>query len=353
MSTFEQKHSLQLPDLLSGEVKNYFEKRLMMEWLTILEQNKVSEIRQPIINKERLLELIITAQRTQQPLVFVAIGCQDWIKPEWGDPRKDRIMGKISPEDKRVRRFVNEMSSFSQALSSFEVPHRIHFSLSDIEALIHIELHNMGLVIHDPDKSRLELYVINLATSIQLNGGVVEPFIHSKILQKLFQFPTLQGYQEFLTGQSDPSYRDFLDREYVVDLSLVANYFVRPNELGPVWLDIQSFNFEDDVISFEKMAQETNPEMPILSIMPNAGNWHGRTKPQGIFPQRSEILSLLIGLNQQPKGEEDWSRKLSKAKNEPLQQLISGIMEKVFAVRLVSLLAFGIDPMLKESRENE
>lgn len=335
--------------------KEVFEDKLLTTWLDLLSRNQVSEIRSPIINREQLLGMLQISKRTQHPIVIVAIGCQDWIKPEWGDPRKDRLMGRISPQGKRAGRFTQEMAKFSQALSSFQIPHRIHFSLSDIEALIHMELQNMGLEIHNPDPELLAENVIQLADKIQSLGGQISPFIHSQRLHKLLQTPDLRSYQQRVAQKTNPTYREFLDRQYEIDLGLLANTFVGPNEVGPIWLDIQSFNFEDDVRSFEATVRMVSPQMPVLSILPNAGNWHGRLKPMGTFPTRDEVLASLMRFEHLPQDQTDWVRKLRKAKNEPLEQLISEIFaesfmitnaqQKTLAVRLLCLLAFGMDPL--------
>lgn len=352
----EKRQPLPLPEKIQdGESKSRIERALINSFVEHLTSIQISTDRVPVTNSERLTELLYTAQSQRKTLVFTAIGCQDWLPAPTDDPQTDKIMGKLSSDQKRVARFSQEMADFSQALSSFDVPHRIHLSLSNIEPLIHIKLQNMGLRIHNPDTALLDDNVHFLADLIRSKGGNVDAFIHSSVLQQLTQTDSLRAFQELIAGHPNPTYRDFLDNEYRFDVKNTAAAFVQPHELGPVWLDIQSFSYHEDVISLARAAQELAPEMPLLSIFPNAGNWSSRTRPQANFPSRLEVLSTKLGFDRKPETEVEWLKKLRKAKNEPLVEIISTLLQEAFqissveeknlAIRIIYLLVFGVDPL--------
>lgn len=353
---------LELPNgLKSPETKRDFEKHLLQQWVLRIGQNQTSELRDPIINGDRFVELLLQAQEEQRELVFVAIGCQDWIKIDSSDSNQVMGMGKLSLSNKRVSRFVDEVADFSKALSSFKIKHRICFSLSDIEALLHMELGNMGATIVNHDRQLLIDNVFLLANAIQEKGGIIQPFIHSELLLEITQAHSLREFQTIIAGEN-PTYRAFLDNEYPFDLQNTPLALMKSENTGPIWLDIQSFNFRDEVDSFADAARKVAPDMPLLSIFPNAGNWKGGQKPKGTFPPREELLASLIGLDMTPDNLDQWVAKLRKAKNIPLEQIINGIFnnefaiasveEKILAVRIICLLGFGFDPLVPERQAN-
>lgn len=332
------------------------ENALLSRWADHLEKIQISEHREPVINKEKLLALMEEAQATQNPLVFIALGCQDWIKPEWGDPDVDRIMGRIRPDDKRAKRFITEMASFSSSLRSLSIPHRIHFSLSDIEALLHIHLQNMGLTIHNQDASEIVGKNVSVMADKLLEHGVhVSPFIHSQVLAELLGANTLEEMQTQIAGTTEIYYQDFLRNLYITDIQKTRKHFVGEDGLGPVWLDIQSFNFTEDVTSLEQAARTFAPEMPILSIFPNAGNWHATHQPSVQFPSRDDLIAQMMGLSATPQSQAEWLKKLHKTRDDVLVEAferfqqerptITSGSEKTLAVRMFFQLAFNFDPL--------
>ncbi len=337
------------------EQKQLITQHVIGHWVEQLAQLRLSESRDSIINKERFIELLVESVQTQRPVSFVALGCQDWVKPDWGDPHVDRIMGKIQRNNKRAQRFTTEMASFSTALTSLGVPHKIHFSLSDIEALLHIHLHNMGLTIHNEDATEvLERNVLFLVEELQKLGAQVEHFIHSDLLQRMFQTTTLDELQQCIAGKSAVSYRTFLDQLYKIDLAHTAHHCVHENTLGPVWLDIQSLNFTEDVVSLAQAAQEVAPDMPILTIFPNAGNWHAGQEATTTFPNKEQVIAQMLGHTKIPASQQEWVNKMHKTKDGILIELlqkfgheITGIssgLEKTLAVRAFFQLVFEFDP---------
>lgn len=341
---------------------NVAEREIFRRWLEILEGIRVSEHREPIINKEQFLQMLEMARVTQQPIVFVAIGCQDWVKPEWSETDTDRIMGKVTAENKRAKRFVAELAGFSQALSSFNVPHRIHFSLSDIEALMHIHLQNLGLVIHNDDAEEvLKRNVRFLAQKLQENGAQVEPFNHSQILQKILGTEDLAEMQSKISGSGEVNYRQFLDNLYVLDIETTAQQFIGENEVGPAWLDIQSFNFIDDVIALQNTAAQVAPEMPILSLFPNAGNWHAGQQATVTFPSKQDVVARMIGSQSTPQTQEEWLNKVHRTKDRDLISVLENLgqdgvaissgPEKMAAVRMFFSIVFGFDPLQNRTQE--
>lgn len=357
MQTVEQRDS----EITKPDVRVHRE--ILQRWVERVSQIRVSQDREPIINKEKFLSLLEVAQTTQVPLHFVAIGCQDWVKPGWGDPTVDRIMGKISGDNKRAQRFITEMAEFSKALTTLRVPHAIHFSLSDIEALIHIHLQNMGLVIHNSNAAELlDKNVAFLSDKLQGKGAPVEPFIHSEVLKSLLHMDSLEELQKYFSGQDTVHYRVFLDALYEFDLRETAQHLVGIDELGPVWLDIQSFNFGDDVIALENAAKAVAPEMPILSLFPNAGNWHAGQQTSASFPSRESIVAEIIQSNTTPQTQAEWVNRLHKTKDATLNQAIQTFgheavtitsgEEKTLAVRLFFQLVFGFDPLEQGAQED-
>ncbi len=340
----------------SREMQSAFQKKLLQAWTEGLKNHGVSELRSPVIHPERFIALLHQAQQEQKTLVFSALGCQDWVDAEWANPETDKLLGRIQPDGKRAKRFIQEMSSLSSALESFGVKHRIHFSLSNIEGLLHLHLNNMGLNILNEDAPEIMRdNVEKLAQKMQSMNASVVPFDHTQLLTQLTQASSLEDIQLRLTGKTAPSYREFLDALYAYDAACTAPSFVQNSELGPVWLDIQSFNFEKDVLSLETAFKTVAPEMPLLSIFPNAGNWRAATKPQATFASRSEIVANMLRVQPIPGDESQWMKKIHKSRDEDLIRALSDVyregmsitngQEKTFFSRLFYELAFGIDPL--------
>lgn len=336
--------------------------KLLDRWVSELEGISLSENRSAVINREQLLASLIEAHRTQQPLVFVAIGCQDWIKPEWIDNQEDRLLGKIRVDDKRVKRFIAEMAQFSASLRSLHIPHRFHLSLSDVEPLMHIKLQNMGLVIQNPEAVEfLDQNVTGLTTQLQSHGVAIEPFSHAHVLADHFQTTSLDELQTMIAGKKNPSNREFLDGLYAVDLTHTCTSFVAPNEVGPVWLDIQSFNFSEEVASLAQIAQDVSPDLPILSVFPNAGNWRAAHHTSPKFSSREQLLAEIVGLQSLPQTPQEWWKKLHKSKDEAISGAllllgqepvtITSGQEKSLAVRMFMKAAFDLDPLSSDSKE--
>ncbi|MBP9699742.1 hypothetical protein KBD71_00505 [Candidatus Woesebacteria bacterium] len=341
--------------LIRPEQRQLVTQNIIDHWVGQLAQLRISDIRESIINKQRFIDLLVKSVQTQTPLSFIALGCQDWVKPEWGDPHVDRIMGRINSSNKRARRFTTEVASFSSALISLGVPHQIHFTLSDIEALIHIRLQNMGLTIHNSDAQEvLEKNVRFLTEELQKLGAQVVQFTHSTVLEDLFGTTNLAELQQRITGHHTVKYRTFLDNLYKVDLTQTAIHVAGENTLGPVWLDIQSLNFTDDVISLAQAAQEVAPDMPILTIFPNAGSWHAGQQASITFPKREDVVAQMLGHTRTPASQKEWKDKVHKTNDEKLIQLLQKFgqeisvidsgMEKTLAVRAFFQLVFEFDP---------
>lgn len=296
--------------------------RLLELWLNGFE----SVCSLPTVNKERFDDLIKKAQTNNKTLVFIALGCQNWLIPDWGNPEENRIISLIGKDNKKAQRFATGLTSFQRALESFDVQTEIHFSLSDIEARLHLQLQNMGLTIHNSE-SALENQDKNIASIVELvkkAGGNIIPFSHSKLIEETLETRSLQEIQTLIAGHKNPTMREFLDGLYAFDLSQLVAHFTTPNKLGPVWLDIISINFQEDIHILRQLASRLAPDLPIIAPFKNGGNWHAKPVAESTFLTKKEMVSDELAIDSRLT-KEDWLR---QARGKP-DQAIANLLAKL------------------------
>ncbi len=237
-------------------------------WLeSVVHQSAVPAINLPLASK-----LIHKAQLTQQPLVFVGIGCQDWQKLD----QQTWHIGKVSPENKRARRFAEEISQFQSSLTSLGIKSRFNLSLSNVELECPL-VQSLDSAIDDLEWARNNARISqeNLASLIDRAGGQINWFDH---------------WQIFKTHQSSASsYAEFMTNLFNFDLSHTAQIFVGTGQIGPIWLDCQSTSFNEVARLFQTVAADSN--LPILAPFKNAGNWHAKPVSQNNFPNATRLMA--------------------------------------------------------------
>lgn len=335
----------------NAEIAN---QQLIEMWVESLTEAGKGIVEVPIENKDIFIDLLLTAQREQKTLVFMAIGCPDWIKPEWGDPTHDRLIGEIDKKNKRGQRFSQEIALFQQALTSFNIPHRIHFSLSNVELAMQIELKNMGLEIHSMDPLNNLAESMNvLVENVQDLGGRIEPFDHLELVRQLLQEDDLALLQSIIARSSAPTMREFLDALYAFDVTQTAPALVNDDEIGPVILDTQTFEFTDDVIALRTAAKKLDPDLPILAIFSNAGNWHAAPSPLSSIMNKKEFLAdqLEIPFKENP---EEIAQQLLNQSDATVVRFLENLghsltienhEEKLSAIQMLMLIAYNWDPL--------
>lgn len=314
-------------------------------------------INQPesLLNKNRFLILLEQAWATQTPLVFIAIGCPDWIKMQTENGDTSLMIGKLHHDNKRIQRFALEMASFSQALSSFGIPHRMHFSLSDIQA----HMTGQKSLSTEPQNTDLtEILESNdllFAEKFNTLGIPIYHFKHSQVLAKILGEDSIDKLPQAIARQTEISLPQFLFNLYELDLQFTATHFVDTTEKGPVWLDIQSANQTDENSLIRRASKRLEGSMPFLSLFPNAGDWHASHRSSVVFPKREDLIAQLLGLNSIPQNTQEWMNKIHKIKDEKIIEILrmlgqdaapitSGI-KKTLAVRTFFKLVFSFDPL--------
>ncbi|MBI3980703.1 hypothetical protein HY345_01775 [Candidatus Microgenomates bacterium] len=277
----------------------------------------LAEVNQSAVSRQingDVFRLFLSEARDKQlPLTFVAITCPDWIKPREGNPDVDRVIGLVDKKNKRARRFAAEISNFQNALNTFGVRADIFFAVSNVELPLHLALNNMGLVIHNPETAERNIASsqINLSELITDSGGIVTSFDHMEMIKKFLKTDDLEEIQRQIAGKSNPTMREFLDGLYEFDLSFTVPSFRSPNSPGIVYLDIQSFGFIDDVLSFRIIGNRVAPTLPVLAPFNNSGDWHGAPRGETHFPTKFEIIARELQLKDVPANEQELFRLIS------------------------------------------
>lgn len=326
--------------------KKFAQRRLRRVFSSHIINNSVASA----MKTDRLEELLSEAADSQEPLELIAIGCQDWIKPSWGDPKKDRLIGPLNRDKPRARRFAQEVASFQHALKTLRIETRIHFSISNIEARLHLALGNMGLVIHNVDaRKNIDESTEKLSMLISEAEGCVETFDHMETVRQITGAASDKQLQETIAKKSNPSMREFLDALYAFDLSELPNHLCSRENPGPMWVDIQSMGFADDVISFRKTAEILAPELPVVSPFKNSGNWHSSVDSLTLFPTKIKLLSQLFALPPM-RSEAELVNRLQRRPDRILQQGLAALgkenisindrRSQLDAIHAISLLAF-------------
>lgn len=330
----DQNGMLQSAEVLRG--KN----ALLHQWLNHVEDHSLT----PSTNLGHAKEILHQSQISGQTVAFVAIGCADWV--DWSnETEKIWHIGKIDPSNKRAERFVNEVSDFQRSLTTLGITSVINIALSNVEMN---NPHSQGL---DGRFDDHQLAKENIATSNQsiskmlLSAGVnCQSFDHWKTINQL-------GFNEPVRIPN--SYLDFIKTLYSFDLTRTGKALVRPNQLGPIWLDIQSFNFPELVEAFRQELKRLALELPILAPFKNCGNWHSKAEPKNFFPT---ALDLMQSWQRRPaESPTTWVEKTLHLPDETIlaalntfevnDLAISGWKERIDAVRVLSIIAFSWDPI--------
>lgn len=250
--------------------------RLLSSWLKIVEQKSLASI----INFDRTVAFFQQAQKTGQTIAFVAIGCADWV--DWST-EKEKIwhVGRVDSSNKRLDRFTNEVGFFQNSLLSFGINSIINISLSNAEMF---DNRPQGLDgrFDDLDLARQNVFLSNQSLTAKL--------AEKKINFKLFNHWQLIQQLGFVTQKSFSLYLDFIKELYCFDLSITGPNLVNSDQIGPIWLDIQSFSWPELVEAMRRNAQICAPELPILAPFINAGNWHAKPEPENRFPNAFELM---------------------------------------------------------------
>lgn len=253
--------------------------RLVSLWLESVDKQSPA----PIVNFNHAVELLNLAQKTKQPVAFVAIGCADWHK--WDTPEeKTWHVGKIDLNNKRANRFARELKSFQGTLESFGVDSMINLSLSNVEMNDPHRLPEFDGRFDDQETAQ-----INVELS---NHNLADILAAAKVKSRLFNH--WQLIQQLGFGQIFPTppttYQEYMGRLYAFDLTQTALALTKTNQLGPIWLDIQTLSFPELVSELRLQAASQAPVLPIMAPFKNCGNWHSKPEPENHF---SDIFELM------------------------------------------------------------
>lgn len=311
--------------------------RLLSTWL----ENVNCQSLTPIVNFDKTVNLFHQAQSSGQILAFIAIGCADWV--DWSNSsEKIWHVGKIEATNKRLNRFAHAVLAFQQALLSFGVNSTINISLSNVE--MHDE-RPQGL---DGRFDDLTLAKENISLS---NKMMMNKFSELGINCTFFDHWQLVTQLGFVTQKQFSAYLDFIKDLYSFDLSCTGHALVGPGQLGPVWLDIQSFSFPELIITLRKEAQFCAPDLPILSPFKNASNWHAQAEPENHFPNIFELMHNQFQFKP-AQSKEEWLEKSLKLPDEIILAALEalGITDIIIdnnwtkrkqAIEILSLIAFN------------
>jgi hypothetical protein len=281
--------------MLSPENLHRSQRQLLESWLHRVDSSCVK----PVQNPGGAIELLHQAKITGQALSFVAIGCADW--QDWSDGHeKVWHIGKINSDNKRARRFAEEVAQWQNSLSSLGINSVINFSLSNVEILDPIGS-NLDSRLDDPEIAAGNVGSSNqeMAHLLRAAGANIRQFDHFQIWQRLAQPTRARNSLEFL---------DSLIR---FDFSVTAPLLVDPNEVGPIWLDIQSFAFKESSHLFRLLASEAAPDLPLITPFRNSGNWHARPETKNTFPDIFELLNREFGFKP-AQSQSEWKEKALK-----------------------------------------
>ncbi|MCL1839483.1 hypothetical protein FWF89_00570 [Candidatus Saccharibacteria bacterium] len=282
---------------------------LVREWVKTLDSKAVCDYRKPVVGN--LTELLVKAFGQNRTLTFVGASCQPWMKVST-IPEVDAIP-LIDPTRKRPRRFAAEVASFFRALESFGINYRFMYTVSDIEVRVHAELGNMGLQIANIDAMENARANQDMLVGMLLEAGVnVQRFSELDALTQYLRPNSLEHLQWLMAGR-DPTYAQFLSSLYELEFTTVLPA-IAEDELA-IWLDVQTFAYRDLVEDFEMKAREFAPDVPLVSVIKNCGNWNYGSIEQNTFLSKNELLAKLCGFDirdkhQVPVTTDEWKNKL-------------------------------------------
>lgn len=312
----------------------------------------------PTEESERTLVLLKQTKLSQSPICIIAMGCHIWHKPDWSESGNDRVIKTIDLDNPRANRFAKEFAGFQTALKSFGVTTLAAFSLSDVEAHLHMALKDMGLSIANEDTAALniEQSVQNIAKLIAQNGGRVIPFDHFEVLTKIMGADKPpEEIRRLVTGQKKPKFQELLNQMYAFDVEHLPEYLFpqEPRKIGILWIDLISQNqYPADAATLRQAACLRAPDLVVISPFANAGDWEGEPKPQLVIPTKKEFLSQKIGLDERA-SKETWVESAQRVDDQRLVEALTllGCLSEInspplhqAAIRLLANIVFDWDP---------
>jgi len=247
------------------------QKITVLEWVNHLNSKAVCDFRAPVVGD--LTGILTHALKTKRIVNFVGISCQPW--KEVGENLDEIPQVRLGAHRGRPERLVEEVAGFFQSLEAVGVRYQFHYSVSDIEVAMHMELGNMGLKIRNPDalenaKRNHEI----LTYGLKCAGVKVRPFSETKMLTDILDAKSLEDLQVKIAGKENPHHTEFV--KGLVYHDLVSLLPVLCQDAPTVWLDVQSLGFKDLVVGFEKSVLEHAPQIPLVTAISNAGSWNYR-----------------------------------------------------------------------------
>lgn len=271
---------------------NHATELLIDQWLTHIQEVSTITPTNPL----SLKSAILTAKISGNPINFIAIGCQNWQREKTGritnEQNQNMFIRPIS--GKRSQKCASELASLQRSLDSFGVDSVILQSISNVEALAHINHGNMGITISNDDA----IVVANESTNelsrlLEEAGAKSVSFNHLEVLKTISGFNNIDSIQRFFCEGDSPNPHVFLKNLYRFDLKILAEHLpsLLQQKPGPiVWLDIQSSSFEAEFLSFRAIAGEVNPNLPIIGPFANSGNWGSKHKGVSSFPTKDSLI---------------------------------------------------------------
>ena len=293
---------------------------LVEEWVKTLESKTICDYRAPVIGN--FAELLVRAYGQNRTMTFVGVSCQPWTKVST-IPEVDAIP-LIDRTCKKPRRFVAEVASFFRALESFGIGYRFFYSVSDIEVEMHVALENMGLRIENADAICNVRKNQEILIEMLLDAGVnVCGFSETEVLMRELKATSLHELQRKIAGP-DPSYAELLNALYEFEFATVLPSLVEDEFV--VWLDVQTFAYRHLVEDFEAQARQFAPDVPLVSVIRNCGNWNCGGVAMNAFLTKQELFAQICGFDirdkrQVPTDQDGWRSKLMHLNSHKLSEV--------------------------------
>ncbi|MEK7079008.1 MAG: hypothetical protein AAB929_02965 [Patescibacteria group bacterium] len=310
----------------------------------------------------QFVSLAEEAKKSGKQLGFFSVACHNWRKPEGGTPDVDWTIEKINPENKRLNNLGKELQNFESALRSFGINPVFHITFSSIEIEALLANPKMGAVIHNRETamdnaSKSFAGIIQEFSKFNIN---LVPFNHTEKVMRATGASNLPEIQTHLAPHTG-TLREFSDSLYRLDLNMVAPAIIGDGEIGPIILNMQSIEYEEEVKGFLTAAETV--QNPIIVPFRNAGNWNSAPSSINQFPTKQELLNTTIGIPKRSSRSWVWAELLRSLPDRLLETALENLgledskinsaEDQLLSIRALCMISFDEDPIMAINGETE
>jgi len=334
-----------------------------------LDQEILNDVISPTINQENFKDILVESRHLNGKVVGLAPGCQQFAEVSGDNGLAVNTVKELDTSiGSRADRFAQALSLFQQAFLSWGIEFKIFMTMSDMEGNAFIHNHkSQGMFQESRIKQIMNSSLREMSSLVSKHGGNIEMFSHIEALKELLNvddFSEVLRSIGFISGDfsRDVDIHKMLWRLYETD-PIILIQWLKQKTLDPiVWFDLMSPLAGEHRIKLQKEIIKNHPNMPILSLIRNAGKWETPSEAHQIFLGKERFISNILGISSDPNDRNLWIREVMSKDDDILERFlrelglnvnIIDVESKNKAIGILERLTFGQQSLKTEGIQLE